>query len=143
MVGFPWWSVAKTPFAWYRGSGFTIPGQGTRSHMLQPKPGTAKINKNFVKKDLVRNLEGCSCLVKSELYVRNLVTDSKLGKKCIWGCRSRTRLSDFTFTFHFPLSCFGEGNGNPLQYSCPENPRDGGACWGAVYGVTQSWTQLK
>ena len=34
------------------------------------------------------------------------------------------------------------GNGNPLQYSCLENPRDGGACWAAVYGVAQSWTRL-
>ena len=45
--------------------------------------------------------------------------------------------------FHFLLSRIGEGNGNPLQYSCLENPRDGGAWWAAVYGVTQSWTQLK
>ena len=45
--------------------------------------------------------------------------------------------------FHFSLSCTGEGNGNPLQYSCLENPRDGGAWWAAVYGVTQSRTQLK
>ena len=45
--------------------------------------------------------------------------------------------------FHFSLSCIGEGNGNPLQYSCLENPRDGGAWWAAVYGVTQSWTLLK
>ena len=37
----------------------------------------------------------------------------------------------------------GEGNGNPLQYSCLENPRDRGAWWAAVYGVAQSWTQLK
>ena len=37
----------------------------------------------------------------------------------------------------------GEGNGNPLQCSCLENPRDGGAWWAAVYGVAQSWTQLK
>ena len=37
----------------------------------------------------------------------------------------------------------GEENGNPLQYSCLENPRDGGACWAAIYGVTQSWTRLK
>ena len=57
--------------------------------------------------------------------------------------KSRTRLSDFTFTFHFSLSCIGEGNGNPLQYSCLENPRDGGAWWTAVYGVAQSWTRLK
>ena len=44
--------------------------------------------------------------------------------------------------FHFSLSCIGEGNGNPLQCSCLENPRDGGAWWAAVYGVTQSWTRL-
>ena len=42
-----------------------------------------------------------------------------------------------------PLSCTGEGNGNPLQCSCLENPRDGGAWWAAVYGVTQSQTRLK
>ena len=45
--------------------------------------------------------------------------------------------------FHFSLSCFGEGNGNPLQCSCLENPRDGGAWWAAVYGVAQSRTRLK
>ena len=45
--------------------------------------------------------------------------------------------------FHFSLSCIGEGNGNPLQCSCLENPRDGGSWWAAVYGVTQSRTQLK
>ena len=41
------------------------------------------------------------------------------------------------------LSCIGEGNGNPLQCSCLENPRDGGAWWAAVYGVAQSRTRLK
>ena len=45
--------------------------------------------------------------------------------------------------FHFSLSCIGEGNGNPLQCSCLENPRDGGAWWAAIYGVAQSQTQLK
>ena len=45
--------------------------------------------------------------------------------------------------FHFSLSCIGEGNDNPLQCSCLENPRDGGAWWAAVYGVTQSLTRLK
>ena len=45
--------------------------------------------------------------------------------------------------FHFSLSCTGEGNGNPLQCSSLENPRDGGAWWAAVYGVAQNWTQLK
>ena len=41
------------------------------------------------------------------------------------------------------LSCIGEGHGTPLQCSCLENPRDGGAWWAAVYGVTQSQTRLK
>ena len=42
--------------------------------------------------------------------------------------------------FHFSLSCIGGRNGNPLQNSCLENPRDGGAWWAAIYGVAQSWT---
>ena len=45
--------------------------------------------------------------------------------------------------FHFSLSCIGEGNGNPLQCSCLENPRDWGAWWAAVYGVARSRTRLK
>ena len=45
--------------------------------------------------------------------------------------------------FHFSLSHNGEGNGNPLQCSCLENPRDGRAWWAAVYGVAQSRTRLK
>ena len=45
--------------------------------------------------------------------------------------------------FHFSLSCIAEGNGNPLQCSCLENPRDGGAWWAAVCGVAQSQTRLK
>ena len=45
--------------------------------------------------------------------------------------------------FHFSLSCVGKGNGNPLQCSCLENPRDGGTWWAAVCGVTHSWTLLK
>ena len=58
-----------------------------------------------------------------------------------WGCEE----SDTTewLHFHFSLSCIGEENGNPLQYSCLENPRDGGAWWAAVYGVAQSRTWLK
>ena len=56
---------------------------------------------------------------------------------------SRTRLNDFPFTFHFSLSCIGEGNGNLLQCSCLENPRDRGALWAAIFGVAQSWTRLK
>ena len=45
--------------------------------------------------------------------------------------------------FHFSLSCIEEGNGNPLQCSCLENPRDGEAWWAAIDGVAWSWTRLK
>ena len=68
------------------------------------------------------------------------------GQKSLVGCSLWGREeSDTTerFHFHFSLSCIGEGNGNPLQCSCLENPRDGGAWWPAVYGVTQSRTRLK
>ena len=58
-----------------------------------------------------------------------------------WGCGE----SDMTeqLRCHFSLSCIEKGNGNPLQRSCLENPRDGGAWWAAVYGVRQSQTRLK
>ena len=68
------------------------------------------------------------------------------GQRSLVGCGPWGREeSDTTerLPFHFSLSCIGEGNGNPLQCSCLENPRDGGAWWAAVYGVTQSQTQLK
>ena len=57
-----------------------------------------------------------------------------------WGLEE----SDMTerLHFHFSLSCIGEGNGNALQCSCLENPRDGGAWWAAVYGVAQGRTRL-
>ena len=66
---------------------------------------------------------------------RNLVGCS------LWGLEE----SDTTkrLHFHFSFSCIGEVNGNPLQCSCLENPRDGGAWWAAIYGVAQSRTQLK
>ena len=58
-----------------------------------------------------------------------------------WG-REESNTTD-RLHFHFSLSCIGEGNGNPLQCSCLESPRDGGAWWEAVYGVAQSRTRLK
>ena len=58
-----------------------------------------------------------------------------------WGCEESGTTEQPHF--HFSLSCIGEGNGNPLQYSCLENPRDGGAWWAAVCEVPQSRTRLK
>ena len=62
----------------------------------------------------------------------------KLVGCCLWVTQSQTRLKQLSMHV-----CVGEGNGNPLQYSCLENPRDRGAWWTAVYGVAQSQTQLK
>ena len=66
---------------------------------------------------------------------RSLVGCSPWGR---WGSDTTERLH-----FHFSFSCIGERNGNPLQCSCLENPRDGGAWWAAVCGVAQSRTRLK
>ena len=68
------------------------------------------------------------------------------GQRSPFGCSPWGRCESYTIEwlhFHFSLSCTGEGNDNPLQCSCLENPRDGGAWWAAVSGVTQSWTRLK
>ena len=65
------------------------------------------------------------------------------GRRSLVGCSPCDRDTTERLHFHFSLSCIGEGNGNPLQCSCLENPRDGGAWWAAVYGVTQSWARLK
>ena len=59
-----------------------------------------------------------------------------------WGRKESGTTKRLHFHFHFSLSCIEEGNGNPLQYSCLENPRDGGAWQAAIYGVAQSWTRL-
>ena len=66
---------------------------------------------------------------------RSLVGCSPWGR---WGSGMTEQLR-----FHFSLSCIGEGNGNPLQCSYLENPRDGGAWWAAIYGVAQTRTRLK
>ena len=99
----------------------SIPDQGNRSHLLQlrrrrwhPTPVLLP-GKSHGRRSLV----GCNPWGLEELDTTELLH------------------------FHFSLSCIGEGNGNPLQCSCLENPRDGGAWWAAVYGVAQGWTRLK
>ena len=96
---------------------------------------------------------------KSNVHTEALTQRSKLwnptpvlllgkshGRRSLVGCSPWGREeSDTTerLPFHFSLSCIGKGNGNPLQCSCLENPRDGGAWWAAIYGVAQSRTRLK
>ena len=75
-----------------------------------------------------------------------LLPDKSHGQRSLVHCSPWDHQeSDMTerLHFHFSLSCTGEGNGNPLQCSCLENPRDGRAWWAAVYGVAQSRTRLK
>ena len=75
-----------------------------------------------------------------------LLPEKSHGRRSLVGCSPwGLKESDTTerLHFHFSLSRTGEGNGNPLQCSCLENPRDGGVWWAAVYGVAQSQTQLK
>ena len=97
---------------------------------------------NFVSGDRLR---GCVCLAVIWQWRSTpvLLPGKSHGQRSLvgcspWGCEE----SDMTerLHVHFSLSCIGEGNGNPLQCSCLENPRDGGAQWAAVYGVAQSWT---
>ena len=66
-------------------------------------------------------------------------TDSQINKYLLKTTRSVSKQSKHIEKGRSP----GEGNGSPLQCSCLGNPRDGGARWAAVYGVTQSWTRLK
>ena len=101
---------------------------------------------------------GDSTFFASELYFLAIVMEKAMaphsstlawkshGWRSLVGCSPWGRQeSDTTewLHFHFSLSCPGEGNGNPLQCSCLENPRDGGTWWAAVYGVAQSRTWLK
>ena len=112
---------------------------------------------SFCCKFLSENIEKCNLLVprlvKRVLDGRRqwhstpvLLPGKSHGRRRLVGCSPWGHWeSDMTerLHFHFSLSCIGEGNGNPLQCSCLENPRDGGAWWAAVYGVAQSRTWLK
>ena len=72
-----------------------------------------------------------------------LLPEESHGRRSLVGCSPWGHEESDTIErlhFHFSLSCIREGNGNPLQCSCLENPRDGGSWWAAVYGVTESDT---
>ena len=86
------------------------------------------------------------CKSPTALPTPVLLPGKSHGRRSLVGCSPcGCEESDMTerLPFHFSLSCIGEGNGNPLQCSCLENPRDGGAWWAAVSGVAQSRTWLK
>ena len=89
----------------------------------------------------------CVCMWRRQWHPTPVLLPGKSHElRSLVSCSSWGRYeSDTTerLHFHFSLSCIGEGNGNPLQCSCLENPWDGGAWWASVYGVAQSWTRLK
>ena len=101
--------------------------------------------KTVVKENMAYNHFAVTCPICSEKAMTPHSWKSHGGRSLegcspwgLWGSDTTEGLD-----FHFSLSCVGEGNGNPLQYSCLENPRDGEAWWAAVYKVAQSWTRLK
>ena len=87
------------------------------------------------------------CPLKWNCPTPVLLPGKSHGRRSLVGCMQSMGSLELDMTeqlhFHFSLSCIGEGNGNPLQCSCLENPRDGGAWWAAVYGVAQSRTRLR
>ena len=88
-----------------------------------------------------------STWTKSEILMYSKYSHSSMFQENYWESEQRLFLG-WGYTnerLHFPcsLSCTGEGNGNPLQCSCLENPRDRGASWATVSGVAQSRTRLK
>ena len=111
--------------------------------------------KSYFKKSWIQIFEIFSdyLFIYSSVYQRRqwhptpvILPGKSHGWRSLVGCSPWGRKeSDTTerLCFHFSLSCVGEGNGNPLQCSCLENPRDGGACWAAISGVAQSRTRLK
>ena len=110
---------------------------------LRGKAASAAVDLNLpLRADFCNDLEGLLfAIIWHPTPV--LLPGKSHGRRSLVGCSPwGHKESDTTERLHFPfsLSCIGEGNGNPLQYSCLENPRDGGAWWAAVYGVAQSRT---
>ena len=103
--------------------------------------------KNLVPLNSLRNLYKVGNYRRRQWHRTPVLLPGKShGRRSLVGCSPWGREESGTterLHFHFSLSCIGEGNGNPLQCSCLENPRDGRALVGSVYGVAHSRTRLK
>ena len=113
----------------------------SRNHSQHVKPCSPELLKSFAYLAVVklvwqrRQWHPTPILLPGKSHGRRSLVDCSP-----WGLEESNTTEQLHF--HFSLSCIGEGNGNPLQCSCLENPRDGGA-WAAVYGAAQSQTWLK
>ena len=108
------------------------------------RTGKGQFSLQSQRKAMPKNVQTIAQLHSSHMLA--LLPGKSHGQRSLVGCSPWGREElDMTerLPFHFSLSCFGEGDGNPLQCSCLENPRDREAWWAAVYGITQSQTQLK
>ena len=116
-------------------------------YTLRSYLGNSEINLKIFIYSYCLCLEYCSPTVWRSQWQPTpvLLPGESHGQRSLVGCSPWVAKSDTTewLHFHFSLSYIGEGNGNPLQCSCLENPRDRGAWWAAVYGVAQSRTRLK
>ena len=113
--------------------------------LLNTKPGLQETHNSYYLMLMTREGNGTP-LQYSNTPTPVLLPGKSHGWRSLVGCSpwGHTELDTTEqLHFHFSLSCIGERNGNPLQCSCLENPRDGGAWWAAVYGVAQSRTRLK
>ena len=107
--------------------------------------GMVHSSKERPREELMQVLEAGSRHLGTEFWEFGELPGKSHGRRSLVGCSPWGREeSDMTerLHFHFILSGTGEGNGNPLQCSCLENPRDGGAWWAAICGVAQSWTRV-
>ena len=133
--------------------GFKITEDGDCSHEIKKcfflgKKAMTNLDSVLKSRDIILPTKS----IHSKLWRRQwhptpvLLPGKSHGWRSLVGCSPWGReVSDMTekFHFHFSLSWIGEGNGNPLQCSCLENPRDGRAWWAAIYGVVHSRTRLK
>ena len=133
---------------------FPMPKQGQRKEDVRVSWSQKKIRSSLLILSLQSCLNSLFFHLTLAMFVRRrqwhptpvLLPGKSHGQRSLAGCSPWGHWeSGTTKRLHFPfsLSFIGEGNGNPLQYSCLENPRDGGAWRAAIYGVTQSRTRLK